>query len=169
MFGVSTARGGQILLEMSTSIVPFARELASPLLEMWRAYQEFYQVNDIDDGRNRAHVENIVNNPSLGCIHLALLAGDPVGFSTLYFTFTSTRACKIAVLNDLFVVPQRRRGGVGRALLEHALAYAREQGIRSVRWSTSVSNAGAQKLYADYAVPTQWNMYNVDVSQAKGQ
>jgi GNAT superfamily N-acetyltransferase len=149
---------------MTPAIVPLDRAHEPALLEMWRAYQEFYRVGDIDEARNRAHVGEILENPALGHIHLALLEGMPVGFSTIYYTFASTRSCKIALLNDLFVVPEQRRSGIGRALLEHALDHARGQGIRIVRWSTSASNVDAQRLYAGYGEPTSWKLYSVDVS-----
>jgi GNAT superfamily N-acetyltransferase len=150
---------------MNVSIVPLDRPLNEALLALWRGYQEFYQVGDIDEERNRAHVEQIAGNASLGHIHLAVVDGAPVGFSTLYYTFTSTRSCKVALLNDLFVLPERRRLGVGRALIDHALGFARAAGIRYVRWSTAASNAEAQKLYAAYGAPTLWKMYSVDVSE----
>jgi GNAT superfamily N-acetyltransferase len=147
------------------AIVPLDRAREPALLQLWRAYQEFYRVSDIDEARNRAHVAEIRENPVLGHIHLALARGEPVGFSTIYYTYASTRACKVALLNDLFVVPEQRRAGIGRALLEHALGFAREQGIRYVRWSTAASNADAQRLYDGYGEPTLWKMYSVDVSQ----
>jgi GNAT superfamily N-acetyltransferase len=150
---------------LTLSIVPFAQAFEPPLLAMWRAYQEFYQVADIDEERNRAFVQMILENPALGRIHLALADDAPVGFSTIYFTFASTRACKVALLNDLFVVPQHRRSGIGRALLEHALSFAREEGIGFVRWSTSASNTDAQRLYAAYGAPSSWQTYSVDLSK----
>jgi GNAT superfamily N-acetyltransferase len=109
----------------------------------------------------------ILENPSLGRLHLAVSDGAPVGFSTIYFTFASTRACKIALLNDLFVAPPRRRSGIGRALIDHALDFARQERIDFVRWSTSASNADAQRLYAGYAAPTSWQLYSVDVSKPR--
>lgn len=151
--------------DMNVSIVPLDHAREPALLEMWRAYQAFYGVSDVDEARNRAHIAEIRENPALGHIHVALVEGAPAGFSTLYYTFASTRACKVAILNDLFVLEERRRAGVGRALLEHALGFARERGLRYVRWSTAESNTAAQALYERYAAPTLWKLYNVDVSQ----
>lgn len=131
---------------------------------MWRAYQAFYGVNDIGEEQNLGHVEHILGTPSLGRIHLAFLGGEAVGFSTLYFTFASTRSCQVALLNDLFVKPEHRSAGVGRALLEHALAFTRQERIRFIRWSTQATNLEAQRLYAAYARPTVWNTYSVDLS-----
>jgi GNAT superfamily N-acetyltransferase len=150
---------------MNVSILPLDESGLPALLRMWREYQEFYQVNDIDERRNLEHVTQILASPGLGCIHLAIADGVPVGFSTVYYTFASTRACKVALLNDLYVVPAKRRGGIGRALIEQALEQARREGIRFVRWSTAASNVDAQRLYDAYGEPTLWKMYSVDVSK----
>jgi GNAT superfamily N-acetyltransferase len=150
---------------MNLSIVALDRARLPVLLRMWRGYQEFYQVSEIDEARNREHVQLILDNTALGRIHLAIADDVPIGFSTVYYTFASTRSCRIALLNDLYVVPERRREGVGRALIEHAIEGARKEGIRYVRWSTAAANAEAQRLYDAYGTPTLWKMYSVDVSQ----
>jgi GNAT superfamily N-acetyltransferase len=150
---------------MNLSIVSLDQSTLPALLKMWRSYQEFYQVTEIDEKRNREHVEQILANPNLGRIHLAVTDGVEIGFSTVYYTFASTRSCKIALLNDLYVIPERRRGGIGRALINHALEQALKEGVRYVRWSTAASNVDAQRLYDSYGTPTLWKMYSVDVSQ----
>jgi uncharacterized protein (TIGR00290 family) len=53
-----------------------------------------------------------------------------------------------ALVSDLVVLPEGRRGGTGRALLEHAEAFARAEGARIVRLEVVASNAGARALYA---------------------
>jgi len=148
---------------MSISIIPLDRDNEAALLVLWRAYQEFYRTREIDEAKNQAHVRLIRESPALGRIHLAVDGGVAIGFSTLYFSFTSTRVCQVAVLNDLFVTPERRGAGVGRALIEHAFALARGEGIRFVRWLTEASNTGAQQLYRHYGEPTSWKLYSVDV------
>lgn len=50
-------------------------------------------------------------------------------------------------LQDLFTVPEARGKGVGRALIEHVYAKAREENWFRVYWQTHESNAEAQVLY----------------------
>jgi len=149
---------------MTVSIVPLDRDNEPALLGLWRAYQEFYRTSEIDEARNQAHVRRIRESPALGRIHLAVDGARAIGFSTLYFTFTSTRVSEVAVLNDLFVTPECRGAGVGRALIEHAFAFTRGEGIRYVRWLTEASNTTAQQLYRHYGEPTSWKLYSVDVA-----
>ena len=52
-----------------------------------------------------------------------------------------------AFLEDLFVVAQARRGGVGRKLLELAIARSKERGCREINLDTNESNEVAIRLY----------------------
>jgi ribosomal protein S18 acetylase RimI-like enzyme len=54
---------------------------------------------------------------------------------------------RIYILNDLFVHPQARRAGVGRALLEAAAYYGRCVGALRLVLSTELTNTPAQALY----------------------
>lgn len=50
-------------------------------------------------------------------------------------------------LQDLFVDPHLRGGGVGRALIEHVYAIGRATGCSRVHWLTHETNQDAMKLY----------------------
>jgi ribosomal protein S18 acetylase RimI-like enzyme len=82
---------------------------------------------------------------------VALLAedesGEPLGFCQMYPTFCSVEAAAIYVLYDLFVSPDRRRHGVGRALMQAAEARAHVDGVARIDLATAKTNATAQSLY----------------------
>ncbi len=73
-------------------------------------------------------------------------SGDALGFTQLYPSFSSVSACRIWILNDLFVKPSARGKGVGNALLDAAKSYARASGARRLDLSTARNNP-AQRLY----------------------
>jgi ribosomal protein S18 acetylase RimI-like enzyme len=50
-------------------------------------------------------------------------------------------------IRDLYVVPQRRRGGIARALLQHVVEHARAAGAHRVSLQTEADNAPALGLY----------------------
>ena len=54
---------------------------------------------------------------------------------------------RIFILNDLFVAPEARRTGAGRALLQAAEAHARAAGAVRLTLSTAIDNESAQQLY----------------------
>src|SRR5262245_47788066 len=73
--------------------------------------------------------------------------GGAVGFVQLYPSFSSVRAARIYVLNDLFVLPSARGRGVASSLMRAAVAVAREAGAVRLKLSTAISNAPARRLY----------------------
>ena len=73
--------------------------------------------------------------------------GAPLGFTQLYPSFTSIGMQRIFILNDLFVVPEARRQGVGKALLAAAAQHGRAQGAARLTLSTARDNRTAQRVY----------------------
>jgi GNAT superfamily N-acetyltransferase len=50
-------------------------------------------------------------------------------------------------LDELFVNPQRRRGGIGRRLTEAAMAVARERGCLALDLEVEPGHDDAERLY----------------------
>lgn len=71
----------------------------------------------------------------------------PVGFTQLYPMFSSVRAARTYVLNDLYVAGHARRRRVGEALLRAAARFGREQGAIRLELETMPENHAAQSLY----------------------
>ncbi|CAM5543596.1 N-acetyltransferase family protein [Rhodanobacter lindaniclasticus] len=127
-------------------ILPAALADLDTLVPLFDGYRQFYgQPTDL--ARARAFLaERIERGESL-----ILLArgedGAGLGFTQLYPLFSSVRAVRIWLLNDLFVAASARRRGVAAALLTAAAAWARAQGAASLSLSTALDNAPAQALY----------------------
>jgi GNAT superfamily N-acetyltransferase len=78
---------------------------------------------------------------------IAELDGEPVGFALFYTTF-STWECRPGIwLEDLYVPPGHRRGGVGRALLAHVAAIAVTRGCTRLEWTALDWNEPALGFY----------------------
>lgn len=73
--------------------------------------------------------------------------GRMFGFTQLYPTFCSVRAAPTFVLYDLFVAPEARGAGAGRALMQAAETYAASTGAARLELSTARTNTVAQSLY----------------------
>lgn len=74
-------------------------------------------------------------------------AGEALGFTQLYPSFSSVSARRIWVLNDLFVSPAARHRGVARMLMECARAFAADTGALRLVLETAEDNRPAQALY----------------------
>ena len=117
-------------------------ELLAPLFDR---YRQFYRkASDIEGARAflRARLERRES-----VILLAFDGAEAIGFTQLYPSFSSASMAPIFVLNDLFVVPEARRGGVGAALLQAAAEYGRHAGAARLALSTELTNTTAQRVY----------------------
>jgi GNAT superfamily N-acetyltransferase len=134
------------------------------LLPLIAAYQEFYRLKP-DEGRNRAFFGRFLGGQSGGIQFIALDdRGSALGFATVYSRFSSARAQVDCLMNDLYVVPEARGQGVGRALIEHCRLHARDSGARELIWLTEQSNRTAQRLYDRCpATRTAWYQYRLSV------
>jgi len=117
------------------------------VLPLIRKYQEFYKVVDISDSKNKEFFLQFDEASSAGCQFIFRSNLKPVGFATVFFTYSSTLAVKVAVLNDLYTLPEMRREGIGKQLVEHCRAFAKSRSASRLQWVTAPDNEQAQKLY----------------------
>ena len=112
-------------------------------------YQRFYG-QDPDESRNRKFFGELLGDNPHGLQLAARRGPQVIGFATLYWLRVSTRATSVALLNDLFVLPDHRGGreaGVGMALLRAAARTAGDRGVATLTWETAPDNRSARALY----------------------
>ncbi|MXV07068.1 MULTISPECIES: GNAT family N-acetyltransferase [unclassified Xanthomonas] len=78
---------------------------------------------------------------------LAERDAQAAGFVQLYPSFSSVRAARLWILNDLYVTPAHRRHGVAQALLHAAEGHAADDGAVRIVLETAQDNLSAQALY----------------------
>jgi len=145
-------------------IAPVAAEEFEQLLPLIAAYQRFYEVEEIDEERNRAFFRRFLAPSEDGLLLGARREGRLVGYACLYWHFSSLEAVESVLMNDLFVVEEARGAGVGRALIEATAAVARERGAPLVEWATEPGNHTAQRLYdSTGAKREEWISYELRV------
>jgi GNAT superfamily N-acetyltransferase len=77
-----------------------------------------------------------------------LLAGSPArGLAVLCFRPALWKEALDAYLEELYVVPERRGQGLGRALMEAAIELARAEGAEDMHLGTSEDDVVARALY----------------------
>ncbi len=128
-------------------VKPITEVQFETLLPMIAAYQRFYEVDDVSDERNRAFFRRFIAPSNDGLLLGAWDGDELVGYACLYWFFSSTKATESVLMNDLFVDPDRRGGGTGRALIEASLEVARDRGAGHLEWNTAPDNHTAQRLY----------------------
>ncbi|UJB20444.1 MULTISPECIES: GNAT family N-acetyltransferase [Lysobacter] len=118
-------------------------DLLAPLFDR---YRHFY-TQRFDEAVSRAFIGERLQRGDSVLLLAALDGSDGAGFTQLYPTFSSVRAARVWVLNDLFVEPQARRRGVAQALLDAAADFARADGAARLELETNHDNLTAQALY----------------------
>ena len=82
-----------------------------------------------------------------GC-DIAQVDGEPVGLALWFYSFsTFTGRCSL-YLEDLYVRPQARRAGAGRALLRSLARRCVDEGLGRLEWSVLDWNVDALEFYA---------------------
>jgi GNAT superfamily N-acetyltransferase len=128
-------------------IEPILAQQLETLLPMIAAYQRFYEVDDIDEARNRAFFRRFIAPSEDGLLLGARQNGSFAGYACLYWHLSSLRASESVLMNDLYVDADQRGRGVGRALIEASADIARERGASHLEWATDPDNHTAQRLY----------------------
>jgi GNAT superfamily N-acetyltransferase len=117
-------------------------ERIAPLFD---AYRQFYKQKPALAGARAFIGERLQREESV--IFLALAGEKAVGFVQLYPCFSSIAMKRMWILNDLFVIPDARRHGAAKALMERAREWAVETKADSLWLETAVDNHPGQKLY----------------------
>lgn len=116
-------------------------------------YRMFYQQPSDPALAQRFIGERLQRGESV--IFLAEVGGKVAGFTQLFPSFSSVRAGRAFVLNDLYVDIAARRLGVARALVQAATDFARDEGAIRLELETDHDNRSAQALYRHMG----WELY----------
>jgi GNAT superfamily N-acetyltransferase len=94
---------------------------------------------------------------------LAEVEGQPVGFALFFHNFSTFLARPGMYLEDLFVLPEHRGQGIGRALLVHLARLAVERGCGRLEWSVLDWNREAISFYERLGAVamSEWTTYRL--------
>ena len=139
------AEGPRRLAE-GVEVRPAREDEIDDLMPMMRAYCEFYEVNPPDEGVIEM-LRTLITDPSQGAVFIARQEGKAVGVATLDWKWSSLKGARIGYLEDLFVDPDARGGGIADALIAICADRCRENGMPAMEWATAPDNHRAQKVY----------------------
>jgi GNAT superfamily N-acetyltransferase len=79
---------------------------------------------------------------------LAVLAGEPaVGVALVTLRPNVWYEGPVALLDELYVAPDRRGGGIGSAIVDHLLTWARRHDVGLVEINVDEADVDAQRFY----------------------
>ena len=102
------------------------------------------------------------NNRSAEVV-IAFFGNTPAGFALFFHNYSTFLAQPGIYLEDLYVIPEMRRKGIGRALLVFIAQLAKERKCGRMEWSVLDWNDSAILFYKKLgAVPlTDWTMFRI--------
>jgi GNAT superfamily N-acetyltransferase len=89
--------------------------------------------------------------------------GTPVGFALFFHNFSTFMGKKGLYLEDLFVIPEKRGKGYGKALFQYLGRLANERGCKRFEWVCLNWNEPSIRFYKSFgAVPMdEWTTFRL--------
>ena len=137
------------------------------LLTLMRGYCDFYEVAPSDEAL-LAMSRALIADPAREGLQLMARdeQGTAIGFATIFWSWSTTRAARIGVMNDLYVAPSGRGRGVAEQLIEACVERVRSRGGALLSWQTAPDNHRAQAVYDRIgARRSQWLDYDLPVAE----
>ena len=137
------------------------------LLTLMRGYCDFYEVAPSDEDL-LVMSRTLIADPVREGMQLIARdeGGRAIGFATIFWTWSTTRAARIGVMNDIFVAQGARGGGIADQLIAACVDRCRRRGAVRLDWRTALDNHRAQAVYDRVGGRrSQWLDYDLPVQQ----
>jgi GNAT superfamily N-acetyltransferase len=116
------------------------------------------------EARRRLMQDLFGPKPRINCF-LAFMDGYPVGYAIVLETYSSFLALPTLYLEDLFVLEEYRKRGVGRALFLESLEEAKRRGCGRMEWTVLDWNQLAIDFYQKIGGKhmAEWQLYRINL------
>ena len=144
---------------MATAVRPLRATDEADWRRLWTGYLEFYETAVTEEVYRTTFARLLSGAPHEFHGLVAERDGRLIGLVHYLFHRHCWRIENVVYLQDLYVDPEARGSGAGRALIEAVYAAADAAGCPSVYWLTQDFNATARRLYDRVATLTPFIKY----------
>ncbi len=147
-----------------TVIRPATEGDCERLLELIRELAGYEKLADRVVGDAETLRRTLFEERAAEALMLETEAGEPLGYAIFYVTFSSFECRSGIWLEDVYVRPDHRREGIGRAVMEHLAALAVRRGHARLEWCALDWNQPALDFYAGLGATQlgEWTMLRLE-------
>ena len=128
---------------IETAITDDIPELCQLLAELFNQEVEFA----VDYEAQAKGLYAIITNPEVGMVLVARKQHRIIGMINILFTISTALGGRVAVFEDMVVMPNERGSGIGSRLLTAAIETAKQQGCKRITLLTDSNNPLAHQFY----------------------
>ena len=132
-------------------------------LELWAGYLEFYK-STISSDQTELTWKRLINNEQKMFGFVAEDENVVIGFTHCLFRSSTWAETDYCYLEDLFVDPNVRGKGVGRALINRVVELAKAKNSKRVYWTTQEFNKTARILYDSITPVSEYVQYRLPIN-----
>lgn len=151
-------------IQASCEIRPVQASDYAAWLTLWQGYQAFYEVS-LSEDITRSTFQRFLEDAEPVFCAVAEQDQQLLGMVTLVLHRSTWSLTHYCYLEDLYVSPAIRGGGVGKQLIEWVQQFAIQHDCTKLYWHTHHSNQRAQRLYNHVARQSGFIEYQMDLVQ----
>ncbi len=144
-------------------IRPARRDEAAIILQLINDLAEYEKAPDEVKATEKEVTETIfADNPKVFCDFVEV-EGDIAGMAIWFLNYSTWQGKHGIYLEDLFVKPEYRGHGYGKALLQHLASICNERGYGRFQWWVLDWNSPAIEFYRSLGAEamSEWTVYRV--------
>ena len=126
---------------------PATRADVPRLFQLIQALAEYEKLSHAVTGNLESLAEHLFGEPTYAEAILAELEGQAVGFALFFYNYSTFLTQPGTYLEDIFVLPEYRGQGIGKALLTYVAKQAVSRGCGRLEWSVLDWNTPAIAFY----------------------
>src|SRR6187549_626683 len=145
------------------NICPARVEDVPIILQLIRDLATYERAPDEVVATEEQLIEVLFGERPVAEVLLAFEGESPVGFAVYFYNFSTWLARPGLYLEDLFVKPEKRGKGYGRALLVELAKIARDRGCGRMEWAVLNWNESAIKFYRTLGAKpmNEWTVFRL--------
>ena len=152
-----------MLADLPIDITPATVADVPLVLRFIKALAEYERMTDQVVATEESVRESLFGGRPSAEAAIARVNGDPAGFAVWFYNYSTFLSRPGLYLEDLFVLPECRGRGVGRALLQHLARVAVSRGCGRMEWAVLDWNDLAIRFYLSLGAQpmSEWTVYRL--------